>query len=63
MVEEKEEKQIGVMVPIPLYDAIKAESDRQGQTMSGLVRVILWDWHEKLIHKTAEAVKETTISS
>lgn len=35
-----------ISVPETLHDRLKQESQRRGQTLSGLIREILWAWVE-----------------
>ena len=36
-----------VSVPEELHNALKEQAKAQGQTLSGLIRAILWDWMQK----------------
>lgn len=36
-----------ISVPENLRDMLKENAQSQGQTMSGLIRQILWDWVKK----------------
>jgi len=42
-----EEKDLNFTIPPALYEAINAESERQGQTKAALIRAILNEWNEK----------------
>lgn len=33
-----------ISVPISLHEMLKAASQRRGQTLTGLIREILWAW-------------------
>jgi hypothetical protein len=37
-------EELSLTVPPELYEAIKTEAERQGQTLAALTRSILWDW-------------------
>jgi len=51
-IEEKTEAKVfNFDVPPALYEVIKKEADRQGQTMAGLIRHILNEWAGELFAK------------
>ena len=63
---ENETKDLYLTVPAALYDALKSEADRQGQTLAAFTRHLLNNWadsqteHGKLLAKvlSTEAIPE-----
>jgi len=49
-----EEKELNFTIPLALHAAIKAEADRQGQTVAALIRYVLNDWAGELFAKQVE---------
>jgi hypothetical protein len=54
----KKKKRLGLAVPIGHYEALRAESSRQGKTINSLCLDIFWAW---MIH--LEQQKQMSISS
>lgn len=48
-----------ISVPEELHNALRCESTKRGQTLTGLIRGILWDWllSQRLKDKEKGAVK------
>jgi len=49
-----EEKELNFAIPLALHQVIKAEADRQGQTVAAMVRHVLNEWAGELFAKQVE---------